>query len=285
MPEAGLSDWRADKVPPLPRLGQHFLLSPATLQRIAQSALPIDKAIVCDIGAGTGLLSHRLLMEGAYHVVAVENDPRCLLSLQRLKTCAGERMTIYSEDILKVDVCQRIRHRHGPSKPIKIVANIPYHLSAPLFGLWLDGWRDYAGITVTAQKEVVCRLAATTGRNYGRLSVAVQRLFEVTPLFKIKRTAFTPPPQVESQVVRLIPRDKPQVCLDAGILDHVLRAAFGKRRKMLKSALKDLVAEKEALEKLLVATGIDGTKRAQDIAAQDFYRLARTYESWEAANR
>ena len=250
------------------------------MQRIARSALPIDKAVVCDIGAGTGLLSYQLLLEGAYHVVAVENDPRCLASLQRLKTCAGGRMTIYSEDILKLPLCQRIRSQHGASVPIKIVANIPYHLSAPLFGVWLLGWRDYAGITVTAQKEVVCRLAATQGRDYGRLSVAVQRLFEVKPLFRVKRTSFTPPPQVESHVVHLQPREQPLADIDAGRLDQVLRAAFGKRRKMLKSALRDLVADKDELQGLLAATGIDGTKRAQDIAAGDFYRLARVYEDW-----
>ena len=271
--------WRAAAIAPRRRYGQHFLLAEGLLRRIARAGAPFTDTVVCDIGAGHGALSCVLLEMGAYHVVAIEQDKRCLPSLERLRACADGRLTVIGTDVLRFPLCQHIRSQHGDSRPIKVVANIPYHLSSPLLRLWLRDWRAYASLTVTAQKDFVLRLAADSGSNYGRLSVSVQRVFHVEPLFSIKRQAFFPPPRVESHVVRLRPRAVPLAELDEALLQRILRAAFGKRRKMVKTALGDLGIDKPVLARWLAAAQIDGNKRAEQLTRADFYRLVACYDS------
>ncbi len=122
------------------------------------------------------------------------------------------------------------------------------------------------------QKEVALRIAAAPGSDdYGRLSVICQWRCVCKKLFDVNRSAFTPPPKITSSIVQLVPRTKPDVDCTVAALEKVTAAAFGQRRKMLRSSLKSVFHEPEiVLEKL----GIDATRRAEELAVNDFARLA-----------
>ena len=155
--------------------------------------------------------------------------------------------------------------------PRHIVANLPYNISTPLLIAWLEHIQDFSSITIMMQKEVVDRLAAQPDTAaYGRLSVLTQWLCEVHPLFNVDRKAFTPPPAVMSTVVSLIPRQHPLAPARMAMLEKVTAAAFGQRRKMLRSSLKSLGNAQEILNEL----GIDPTRRAETLTVKDFCAIS-----------
>ena len=157
--------------------------------------------------------------------------------------------------------------------PRCIVANLPYNIAVPLLIGWLRRAAEFEGLTLMFQKEVAGRLtAAPGGKDYGRLSVLVQRLCEARVLFNVDKRAFTPPPKVTSSVVSLIPRPTPLAAADWESLEAVTAAAFGQRRKMLRSSLKPLGLDLDALS-------IDARARAEELDVETFCRLARAYEA------
>jgi 16S rRNA (adenine1518-N6/adenine1519-N6)-dimethyltransferase len=247
-------------------LGQNFILDLNLTRRIARAAGPLDTGTVIEIGPGPGGLTRALLAEGARHVVAIERDPRCLAALAELSAAYPGRLTIVDGDALVLDPAALAE------KPRRIVANLPYNIATALLLRWLERIGDYESLTLMFQREVAERLvAAPRSRAYGRLSVLVQWLCEAKILFDIPPQAFTPPPKVTSSVVRLAPRPAPLAPADKAVLERVTAAAFGQRRKMLRSSLKSLGAP---VEKLLAAAGIAGTARAEELSVADFCALA-----------
>ena len=146
-------------------------------------------------------MTRALLAAGARRVVAIERDPRCLAALGELAAVYPERLKVVAGDALQLDPVAL------SDSPRKIVANLPYNIATPLLLGWLGRIRDYEGLTLMFQREVAERLvAAPRSKSYGRLSVLVQWLAEVQVLFDIPPRAFTPPPNVTSSVVRILPR-------------------------------------------------------------------------------
>ena len=140
---------------------------------------------------------------------------------------------------------------------------------------WLGELERIERLTLMFQREVALRLAAPPGgRAYGRLSVLVQWLCEVRSLMHLPARAFVPPPQVASSLVQLVPRPAPLAPADRQDLERVLQAAFGQRRKMLRSSLRSLNPEADAL---LAAADLPPTARAEEIDVAGFCRLARSY--------
>ncbi len=130
------------------------------------------------------------------------------------------------------------------------------------------------------QREVAQRLAAAPGsRAYGRLSVLTQWLCEVRPVLQLPARAFVPPPQVASSLLQLTPRPEPLAPAAQGDLEHVLQAAFGQRRKMLRASLRALGPDSEGL---LAAAGLEPTLRAEQIDVAGFCRLARSHAARRA---
>jgi len=248
-------------------LGQHFLLDMNLTRRIALSAGDLSTGCVIEIGPGPGGLTRALLETGAAHVIAIERDDRAVAIAQELAEAYPGKLEIIPADALKIDVAQL------GTAPRHIVANLPYNISTPLLLAWLGNIQAFAGITVMLQKEVVDRLAAEADTPaYGRLSVIAQWLCEVRPLFNVDRKAFTPPPAVTSTVVSLIPRAEPLAPARMDVLEKVTAAAFGQRRKMLRSSLKAL----GDAESILKSVGIDPTRRAETLTVKDFCAIART---------
>jgi len=205
------------------------------------------------------------LLEGAARVVAIEVDPRAIAILKELQAVADGRLDLVEADALKIDLASL-----GPA-PRRIVANLPYNISTPLLIGWLRQADEIADMVLMFQKEVVDRLAAKPRtKAYGRLSVLAQHVCTVERLFDVAPSAFVPPPKVVSTVVQLRPRPDGRLA-DLRPLERVTAAAFGQRRKMLRSALSGAFANPvEVLERL----GIPPTARAEELAVADFVRLA-----------
>ena len=247
-------------------LGQNFLLDLNLTGRIARAAAPMDRGTVIEVGPGPGGLTRALLAEGAAHLTVIERDRRCLPILADIEAAYPGRLTVVEGDALEVDVTTL-----GPG-PRKIVANLPYNVATPLLIGWLRKVREIDLMVLMFQKEVVDRLAAKPdSKAYGRLAVLAQWLCEVEPLFEVNPRAFTPPPKVTSTVVRLTPREEPLAPCPFAALEKVTAAAFGQRRKMLRSSLKSL-GDAEALCR---AAGLDPTARAETVPVEGFCALAR----------
>jgi 16S rRNA (adenine1518-N6/adenine1519-N6)-dimethyltransferase len=244
------------------RFGQHFLLDLNITRKIARLAGLLDGASVIEVGPGPGGLTRALLEAGA-HVVAIEKDPRFLPLLAELAAAAEGRLSVIEGDALAVDPAAL--PAHAP-----IVANLPYNVATPLLIGWLTGPLDPASMTLMFQKEVAERIVATPGtKDYGRLSVLVQALCAARIVMDLPARAFTPPPKVESAVVRLTPLPERPPAAIVHALQRITAAAFGQRRKMLRSSLKGVGGEA-----LLAAAGIDAALRAEDLAVPQFLALA-----------
>ncbi|HEX2151339.1 MAG TPA: 16S rRNA (adenine(1518)-N(6)/adenine(1519)-N(6))-dimethyltransferase RsmA [Stellaceae bacterium] len=248
-------------------LGQNFILDLNLTRRIARAAGRLNHATVIEVGPGPGGLTRALLAEGARIVVAIERDPRCLAALGELEARCPGRLHLVDGDALALDPVAL------SDAPRKIVANLPYNIATALLLRWLDRVGDYESLTLMFQREVAERLVATPrGPAYGRLSVLVQWLTEPRILFDLPSRAFVPPPKVTSSVVMLTPRAMPLASAAKPVLERVTVAAFGQRRKMLRSSLKTLGVP---VEGLLAASGITPTARAEELSVAEFCALAR----------
>ncbi len=245
--------------------GQHFLLDLNITRKIARLAAPLDGIAVIEVGPGPGGLTRALLEAGA-HVTAVEKDARFLPLLQELADAAEGRLTLVEADALAVD-----EDALAGAAPFKVIANLPYNVGTPLLIKWLTRREPPTQMTLMFQKEVAERIVAKVGEEaYGRLSVVSQAVCEASLVMDLPARAFTPPPKVASAVVRLAPRaERPDQALLAS-LERVTAAAFGQRRKMLRSSLKVLGGEA-----LCAAAGIEADRRAETVSVAGFLDLAR----------
>jgi 16S rRNA (adenine1518-N6/adenine1519-N6)-dimethyltransferase len=251
------------------KLGQHFLLDLNLTRRIARAAGPLGQGTIIEIGPGPGGLTRALLECGAGHVLAVERDERCVAALAELAAAYPGRLEVIAGDALEIDTASL------GTKPRRVVANLPYNISTPLLLRWLDRIEAFESLTLMFQREVAERLAARPrSKDYGRLSVLTQWLCEVRLLFNIGKEAFVPPPKIVSTVVQLTPRPKPLADASREALEAVTAAAFGQRRKMLRSSLKTLVGDPLFL---LEQAGIAPTRRAEELSVEEFCALARLY--------
>ena len=249
-------------------LGQHFLLDLNLTDRIARAAGDVRTGTTIEIGPGPGGLTRSLLAAGAT-VIAVEKDSRCRGILAEIAAAYPGRLTAIDADALAVDASQL------GSSPRRIVANLPYNIGTELLLRWLATPAAFESFTLMFQTEVAARITAPPGTGaFGRLSIITQWLCEAELLFHISPRAFTPPPQVQSTVVRLTPRANP-VPARRETLERVTAAAFGQRRKMLRQSLR---AVSEDAEGLCRATGIDPTARAETLTVEQFCALANAID-------
>jgi 16S rRNA (adenine1518-N6/adenine1519-N6)-dimethyltransferase len=255
---------RADK-----RLGQHFLLDPNLLRRIARAAGDLTGRAVVEIGPGPGGLTRALLDAGAGCVIAIERDARFLPALRELAASVAGRLRLVEGDALEMPLAGLAAGR------VSVVANLPYNIATALLVQWLGELDRIDRMTLMLQREVALRIAAPPGsRTYGRLSVLTQWLCEVRALLQVPARAFVPPPRVDSTLLELVPRPEPMAPAERPALERVLQAAFGQRRKMLRASLRSLDGEPEAL---LAAAGLAPSARAEQIDVAGFCRLARCH--------
>jgi 16S rRNA (adenine1518-N6/adenine1519-N6)-dimethyltransferase len=251
-------------------LGQNFLLDLNLTARIARAAGDLTGSDVLEVGPGPGGLTRGLLAEGARHVLAVEKDPRCMAPLAEIAAAWPGRLTVLNDDALRVDVAAHL------TPPVKVVANLPYNVGTELLIRWLTppAWPPFwTSLTLMFQKEVAQRIVAKPGDDaYGRLAILAQWRCDARVVLTLPPEAFTPPPKVHSAVVHLTALPAPRFPADAAVLQRLTAAAFGQRRKMLRSSLKALAPD---IEDRLRAAGIAPTQRAEEVGIEAFCALAR----------
>jgi 16S rRNA (adenine1518-N6/adenine1519-N6)-dimethyltransferase len=241
------------------RFGQHFLLDLNLIRKLVRLAEVSAGETVIEVGPGPGGLTQALLEAGA-HVIAVEKDARFMPLLAELAALAPGRLQVINQDALTASL----------PAGAPIVANLPYNVATPLLVGWLTGPLRPPSMTLMFQKEVADRIAAAPGSKlYGRLSVLAQALCEARVVMELPARAFTPPPQVASAVVQLIPRaDRPTDEI-VERLQRLTAAAFGQRRKMLRSSLKPLGGEA-----LCASIGLEPSLRAEDVTVAQYLAMA-----------
>ncbi|OWJ67181.1 16S rRNA (adenine(1518)-N(6)/adenine(1519)-N(6))-dimethyltransferase [Inquilinus limosus] len=246
-------------------LGQNFLLDLNVTARIVREAGDLAGAHAVEIGPGPGGLTRALLASDVESVTVVERDRRFRPALEELAAVAGDRLRIIEADALATDIPALV------PAPRAVIANLPYNVATPLLIGWLRRIDEFRSLTLMFQKEVADRLVAEPRSGaYGRLSVIAQWRAEVDPLLTLPARAFTPPPKVDSTVVRLRPRPNRED-VPFAVMEAVTAAAFGQRRKMLRASLRSL-GDAEAL---LAEAGLPPTARAEEIDIAGFVRLAR----------
>ena len=247
-------------------LGQNFILDRQLLARIAAIPGPLQGRRVYEVGPGPGGLTHALLDAGA-SVIAVERDSRCIPAITELQNRFGDRLEIIQADALEID------ERAAVGTGAHVVANLPYNVGTALLLKWLAGdWPPWwSSLTLMFQKEVAERIVAEPDSEaYGRLSVAAQWRSRPRIAMTVNRSAFVPPPKVTSAVVHIVPAKQPEA-VRPEIMERLTEAAFGQRRKMLRSSLKPVPGAIEAAESL----GIDTRRRAETVSVDEWVSLAR----------
>ena len=250
-------------------LGQHFLLDLNLTRKIVTAAGDLDGCTVFEVGPGPGGLTRALLAGTAKKIIAIEKDPRCVAAVNELVELAEGRLEIIEGDALALDLTTL-----APA-PRAIIANLPYNVGTPLLIGWLKNIGAYKSLTLMFQAEVAERLTAKPGtKTYGRLSVMTQFCCDAKRVMTVPARAFTPAPKVNSAVVHLVPRLSRPADVSFEAMETITTAAFGQRRKMLRSSLKTLGGEA-----LLKRAGIDPQRRAEELSVAEFENLARSFSS------
>ena len=255
--------------------GQNFLHDRAVLARIVAAVGARADDTVVEIGAGLGTLTAALARAApaARRILAVERDPD-MQRVLRAELADDASVEIVDADALAFDYTAA---RREAGRPLVVVGNLPYQISSALVLALVDaGARgDVARAVVMVQREMAQRIVAPPGsKTYGRLTVAVAQHAEARILFHVRPGSFHPAPAVTSSIVGLTARAAPLAPVrDAALFEAVVKQAFATRRKMLRGALGARFGE-EATGAAFAATGIAGTKRAEELSVADFARLA-----------
>lgn len=256
--------------PVLKRFGQHFLNDRDALTAIADAARLGKDDVVVEIGAGRGALTE-LLLERAGRVIAVEID-RDLVARLRESHEGDTRLTVIEADILSLDYATIV------SEPFFIVGNVPYYITTPILFRLLQPPLPVCAVLLV-QEEVAERIvAAHDSHEYGALSVNVQAVARVEIVRSVPASAFTPPPKVESSVIRITPLETPLVPLEElAEFRAFVQSAFGMRRKQLANILRSVrrLSLDEAA-KLLEGQGIDPRARPETLSPTQFAALMRS---------
>ena len=243
------------------RFGQHFLQDPSTQARIHDVLNVQSKDHVLEIGPGRGELTAGIL-RATKHVVAVEIDR----DLSRNLRTRFPQLTVIEADVLSLDA-SLFRTR-------RVVGNLPYNISTPLL-IKMTATVDCIDMHFMLQKEVVERLVAIPGtKGWGRLSVKIQRIFNVQQVFDVDPEAFKPSPKVSSTFVRLTYKSNPLHPKNPGLFDAILRQAFSHRRKTIANSLASFHIDWEHI-------GVSKTLRADQLTVAQYVTISDESTSQE----
>lgn len=271
---------------PHKKLGQNFLINPATAESVVISGNVSAEDTIVEVGVGLGALSLPLAQKAKY-VFGVEIDSG-LVRYHLEEKCLPGNMTLIHDDILKVDF-KGLKSQCG--EPLKIVANLPYSISNPFIFKLIENRQHIKWVVVMLQKEVADRLcAAPSSKAYGIPTVLLQSCAQIQKLLTLKPHEFHPQPKIDSVVIRLDFQPKPARVdalppFDFKIFQTLVRTAFGKRRKTLLNNLSSINLfvpptkksnknNKEITEKIIKIAGISPAIRAENLSLEDFVQLA-----------
>jgi 16S rRNA (adenine1518-N6/adenine1519-N6)-dimethyltransferase len=244
------------------RFGQHFLSDSGVVDAILRSVHATKDDTVVEIGPGQGAITTSLA-SSAGHLHAIELD-RDLARRLRYQYDGNPNVTIHEADALAFDFSTL-------GDRLRIVGNLPYNISTPLLFHLLQYRDRIIDMHFMLQKEVVDRMAAGPGsKAYGRLGIMLGCYLRIESLFDVDRSAFSPPPEVTSAVVRLDPLPPGTFdIVDEALLSSIVSNAFMKRRKTIRNSLKDIVDTTD-----LEAVGIDPGLRPEQISIEKYVQLS-----------
>jgi 16S rRNA (adenine1518-N6/adenine1519-N6)-dimethyltransferase len=253
------------RVSPVKTLGQNFLHDQNLARWIVDQAQITPEDYVVEIGPGLGALTKFLLEKGA-HVLAIEKDPRLAMFL-RSRFESG-RLEILNMDALKFDARVLFSQRS-----VKLVGNLPYNISSPLLMRFMEQPSSISLMLLMLQKEMAKRLSASPSTSdYGALTLRVQLDHHVKYLRTVPATVFLPRPDVDSAVVRVVPRDPVELpAHDPELLLNLIRIGFSQRRKQLRKLLREYAPDWNALA---CCVNIDANSRAEELSLMEWIALA-----------
>ncbi|MCQ2152998.1 MAG: 16S rRNA (adenine(1518)-N(6)/adenine(1519)-N(6))-dimethyltransferase RsmA [Bacteroidales bacterium] len=244
-------------------LGQHFLTDQRVAENIVAALEPQAVGDVLEIGPGTGVLTGRLLAREDLSPKMIEIDPESVEYLLGHFPGIGGRLV--EGDFLKLDP------RLLFAGDYRVIGNFPYNISSQIFFRILDEREHIPEVVCMVQKEVAERIAEKPGsRTYGILSVLLQAWYDIEYLFTVGSGAFSPPPKVQSAVIRLRRNSRTELGVDEGRFRQVVKTAFNQRRKTLRNALKPLLSPETPTTDPVFGL------RAENLGVEDFVRLAKT---------
>ena len=259
--------------------GQNFLVDEALAARLVDLAGVQAGDGVLEIGTGLGVLT-RALAARAARVVTLEVDAGIVRALRAEAALPANAQLIHA-DALRADLAALLG---GLGRPARVVANLPYSISAPVLRRILDLRDQLVDWSVMLQREVARRLVAPPGsRDYGSLGVLHGLVVRVESVLELPPGCFYPVPRVRSSFLRIAPLAEPLIAPDElASVEAILRRAFGMRRKTLANALRELAPSRESLASVLDAVGIDRRARAEQLPAARFVALARALHAGAA---
>lgn len=245
------------------KLGQHFLTDQDMIDRIVRAIHPLPEQNLLEIGPGLGAITLDVLKQ-CEKLTVIELDRRVIPILKASSERYGE-LNIINQDVLAVNYASLLGDQSW-----RVFGNLPYNISTPI----LFTLSEHARITdmvFMLQKEVIDRMSANVGEKaYGRLAIMLQQLYVVEPLFDVPPESFSPPPKVMSGMVALFRRDVPQWQVnDVKTFSHVVKQAFGMRRKTLRNNFKGILSVDD-----IEALDIDPSARAETLTGEAFAKIS-----------
>jgi len=257
-------------------LGQNFLVDENVLSRIVSCVAPASEDNILEVGPGRGALTKLLAASGA-NFLAVEWD-RDLLPLLSAEFAGAPNVEIGHGDILRVDLRQLLTSR-GAGRKWKVAANLPYNISSQVLFRFMEESQLFERLVLMLQKEVGDRLVAPAGcKDYGALTVLLRLHFDIRREFIVKPGAFRPVPKVDSAVLSFTPLAAPRAEVgDEDFFRRLVKGAFNQRRKTLLNSLRSagFDADDGSLTEALSRSGIDGGRRGETLALDEFAILSR----------
>ena len=260
--------------------GQNFLTDLNVLKNIVSAAEITRDDNVIEIGPGIGALTEQLA-QAAGEVLALEIDQDLIPVLAEV-LAPYDNVTVLNQDVLQANLPELIKQQFtDPSRPIKVVANLPYYITSPILMNLLAAPVDWAAICVMMQKEVAQRLTAQPGtKQYGALTLAIEYQMTAEIAFNVSRRVFVPAPNVDSAIVVLKPRTTPLPVqpFNKQKLFGFIRGCFAHRRKSLWNNLQATIgkqpAVKEKMQAILTALAISPQTRPERLTLEQFIELA-----------
>jgi 16S rRNA (adenine1518-N6/adenine1519-N6)-dimethyltransferase len=253
---------------PKKSLGQHWLHDEDSLEAMCRAGELKADDVICEIGPGLGTLTEKLVAK-ANQVVALEYDEDLFRQLPK-RVKAGNLKVVHAD-------CLIYDYAALPTG-YKVIANIPYYLTSNLLRVLCECPNPPEIIALLIQKEVAERVAATAG-NMSILSVSVQLYYQANLQELVPAELFTPPPKVDSQVIKLIRRSEPLFDnLDTAKYFRIIKAGFSQKRKKLRSSLSaGLRISKDEATRLLQDSGIDPNCRPQELSLEQWHAVYLHY--------
>jgi 16S rRNA (adenine1518-N6/adenine1519-N6)-dimethyltransferase len=267
---------------PKKRLGQHFLIDEAVLERILSAAELSSGDVVVEVGPGLGILTEGLAKQGA-RVIAVELDAK-LVALLKKRLAAFPDVKIVHADILKVTPAQLLQNNLPASEPVrsyKVIANLPYYITSPVLRHFLEAQPRPSEMVVMVQKEVGEAIAAAPGK-MSLLSVKAQFYSKPAIISYVPAASFYPPPKVDSVILRLDVYSQPPLIKSgvsdvAGFFDIVMHGFSAPRKQLRNSLAHSLEMPPGQVASLLEKAGIEAKRRAETLSLEEWRELWKLF--------